>query len=233
MRGVIRFLWAKKLSAADIHRELCAVYGTNIMSEGVVRQWVRFFKDGRTNIHDESRSGRPSVVSPDLIKKIDEKIRLLRDFTITQLSEHLPNISRTLLYETVTGKSGYRKFCARWVPEMLTEIHKTSRMGAALKFLSQYHTGGEDFLNRILGLCFCTITCALTLLPDLAPSDFHLFTAMKKWLGGQHFADDEELKNAVTHWLKSQAAALYAEGIGKWVKRYDKCLNNGGDYVEK
>ncbi|GBN21993.1 hypothetical protein AVEN_161371-1 [Araneus ventricosus] len=33
---------------------------------------------------------------------------------------------------------------------MLTEIHKTSRMGAALKFLSRYHTGGEDFLNRIM-----------------------------------------------------------------------------------
>ncbi|GBL54731.1 hypothetical protein AVEN_182211-1 [Araneus ventricosus] len=103
MRGVIRFLWAKKLSAPDIHRELCAVYGPNIMSEGVVRQWVRFFKDGRTNIHDESRSGRPSVLSADLIKEIDEKIRLLRNFTITQLSEHLPNISRTVLYKTVTG----------------------------------------------------------------------------------------------------------------------------------
>ncbi|GBM28212.1 Histone-lysine N-methyltransferase SETMAR [Araneus ventricosus] len=150
MQGVIRFLWAKKLSAADIHRELCAVYGPNIMSEGVVRQWVRFFKDGRTDIHDESRSGRPSVVSADLIKEIDEKIRLLRNFTITQLSEHLPNISRTVLFETVTGKLGYRKFCARWVPKMLTEIHKTSRMGVALKFLSRYHTGGEDFLNRIV-----------------------------------------------------------------------------------
>ncbi|GBL72998.1 hypothetical protein AVEN_128168-1 [Araneus ventricosus] len=83
VRGVIRFLWAKRLSAADIHRELCAVYGPNIMSEGVVRQWVRFFKDGRTNIHDKSRSGRPSVVSADLIKKVDEKIRLLSNFTIS------------------------------------------------------------------------------------------------------------------------------------------------------
>ncbi|GBO24674.1 Histone-lysine N-methyltransferase SETMAR, partial [Araneus ventricosus] len=120
------------------------------MSEGVVRQWICFFKDRRTNIHDVSRNGRPSVVSADLIKEIDEKIRLLRNFTITQLSEHLPNISRTVLYETVTGKLGYRKFCARWVPKMLTEIHKTSRMVAALKFLSRYHTGGEDFLNRIV-----------------------------------------------------------------------------------
>ncbi|GBO26194.1 hypothetical protein AVEN_213794-1 [Araneus ventricosus] len=150
MRGVIRFLWAKKLSAANILRELCAVYEPNIMSEGVVRQWVRFFRDGRTNIHDESRSGRPSVVSADLIKEIDKKIRLFRNFTFIQLSEHLPNNSQTVLYETVTGKLGYRKFCARWVPKMLTEIHKTSRMGAALKFLSRYHTGGEDFLNRIV-----------------------------------------------------------------------------------
>ncbi|GBM54313.1 hypothetical protein AVEN_211301-1 [Araneus ventricosus] len=120
------------------------------MSEGVVRQWVRFFRDGRTNIHDESRSGRPSVVSADLIKEIDKKIRLFRNFTIIQFSEHLPNISQTVLYETVTGKLGYWKFCARWVPKMLTEIHKTSRMGAALKFLSRYHTGGEGFLNRIV-----------------------------------------------------------------------------------
>ncbi|GBN91902.1 hypothetical protein AVEN_137781-1 [Araneus ventricosus] len=150
VRGMIIFLSAKKLSAADIHRELCAVYGPNIMSEGVVRQWVRFFKDGRTNIHDESRSGRPSVVNADLIKEIDEKIRLLRNFTISQLSEHLPNISRTVLYEAVTGKLGYRKFCARWVPKMLTEIDKTSRTDAALEFLSRYHTDGEDFLNRIV-----------------------------------------------------------------------------------
>ncbi|GBL73251.1 hypothetical protein AVEN_82465-1, partial [Araneus ventricosus] len=48
------------------------------------------------------------------------------------------------------GKLGYRKFCVQWVPKMLTEIHKTSRMGAALEFLSWCHTGGEDFLNRIV-----------------------------------------------------------------------------------
>ncbi|GFQ90770.1 histone-lysine N-methyltransferase SETMAR [Trichonephila clavata] len=48
------------------------------------------------------------------------------------------------------GTLGYRKFCARWVPKMLTEIHKTSPMGADLEFLSRYHMDGEDFLNRIV-----------------------------------------------------------------------------------
>ena len=69
--------------------------------------------------------------------------------------------------------------------------------------------------------------------PDLAPSDYHLFMHMKKWLGSQRFDDDEELKDAVTGWLQAQAGDFYAEGISKLVKRYDKCLNRYGDYVEK
>jgi hypothetical protein len=47
IRAVIRFLHAKHMSAAAIHRELCmAVCGQNVMSEGIVRQWCRMFKDG-------------------------------------------------------------------------------------------------------------------------------------------------------------------------------------------
>jgi hypothetical protein len=34
-------------------------------------------------------------------------------------------------------------------------------------------------------------------------------------------------------WITSQAAAFYEEGIQKLVPHYDKCLNNGGEYVEK
>jgi hypothetical protein len=30
------------------------------------------FKDGRTNVHDEERSGRPSVVSDGLVQSVDK-----------------------------------------------------------------------------------------------------------------------------------------------------------------
>jgi transposase len=65
IRAVIRFLHAKNMRAAEIHRELCAVYGQTVMSEGTVRQLCRMFKDGRKNVHDEERSGRPSVMSDE------------------------------------------------------------------------------------------------------------------------------------------------------------------------
>ena len=70
--------------------------------------------------------------------------------------------------------------------------------------------------------------------PDLVPSDFHLFVHLKKYLGGKQFDDDDDdLKDAVQKLLTLQAAEFCEEGIQKLVPHYDKCLNNGGEYVEK
>jgi hypothetical protein len=44
--AVIRFLHSKNTSDAENHRELCAVCGQDVTSEGTVRQWCRMFKDG-------------------------------------------------------------------------------------------------------------------------------------------------------------------------------------------
>ncbi|KAJ4446843.1 hypothetical protein ANN_13541 [Periplaneta americana] len=78
-----------------------------------------------------------------------------------------------------------------------------------------------------------TSSAVETELPDLAPSDFHLFLHLKKFLGGQRFDGDDEVKTAVREWFASQAGEFYNEGIERLVPRLDKCLNNGGDYVEK
>jgi hypothetical protein len=56
---------------------------------------------------------------------------------------------------------------------------------------------------------------------------------LKKFLAGQRFNNDEDVKRAVQKWLSSEAATFYDDGIQKSVSRYDKCLNNGGNYVEK
>jgi len=68
--------------------------------------------------------------------------------------------------------------------------------------------------------------------PDLAPSDFHFFMHLKSFHTGQWF-HDSEVKEAVTTCFASQVASFYDEGIQKLVQHYDKCLNNGGHYVEK
>jgi histone-lysine N-methyltransferase SETMAR len=69
--------------------------------------------------------------------------------------------------------------------------------------------------------------------PDLAPSDCHLFTSLKNWLGSQSFNNNEKLMEGVKTWLNSQAADFFDTGRQKLISRYDKCLSSGGDYVEK
>ena len=88
---------------SEIHRHICQVYSDNAMSDGMARKWARVFIEGRENVQDEARSGRPSLVNDDLVRKVNERVRDDRRFTISDLSLHFPQISRTLLYDIVSS----------------------------------------------------------------------------------------------------------------------------------
>ena len=79
------------------------MYGDNAMSDGMVRKWVRMFNEGRENVHDEARSGRPSLVNVDLVHQVNERVRDDRRFTISYLSLHFSQILRTLFYDIVSS----------------------------------------------------------------------------------------------------------------------------------
>jgi hypothetical protein len=98
MRSVIRFLNTRIMKPDDIHRQLCKVYEEHDMSDSKVRRWVRHFNEGREKVHNDPRSGRPSVVKEDLVCAVEEKIQENRRFTISSLSLHFPQISRSLLH---------------------------------------------------------------------------------------------------------------------------------------
>jgi hypothetical protein len=56
---------------------------------------------------------------------------------------------------------------------------------------------------------------------------------MKVWLANQRFKTNEQLMDGVNNWLGTLAAPFCDEGLQKLVQQYDKCLNLGGNYVEK
>ncbi|GBN07701.1 hypothetical protein AVEN_237600-1 [Araneus ventricosus] len=99
VRSVIRLLLARNLSDADIHRQSCEVYGATAMCESKVRKWLREFKAGRDNVHDDSRSGRPSVIMDDMVASVEAKILENRRFTISTLSNDFPEVPRSVLYK--------------------------------------------------------------------------------------------------------------------------------------
>ena len=83
VRSVIRFLNAKVERPAEIHRQIVAVYG-NVMNRQNVTKWCREFLEGRTDVHDGQRRGRPSLISDGLHQEIEGEIRANRGVTIRE-----------------------------------------------------------------------------------------------------------------------------------------------------
>jgi len=69
--------------------------------------------------------------------------------------------------------------------------------------------------------------------PDLAPSDFHFFPHLKRDLKGTHFTSDDEVKQDVTSWIKQRTPEFFIDGMCKLVLRWEKYIEQHGDYVEK
>jgi hypothetical protein len=62
VRSVIIFLSAKGERPAEILKQIVAVY-SKVMNRQNVRSSCREFCEGRTDVHGEQRSGRPSLIS--------------------------------------------------------------------------------------------------------------------------------------------------------------------------
>ena len=62
-------------------------------------------------MHDE-HSGRPSIITGDLVELVRERIMENRRFTIMELASHFPQISRFLLQKIITEHLLFRKLCA-------------------------------------------------------------------------------------------------------------------------
>ena len=68
--------------------------------------------------------------------------------------------------------------------------------------------------------------------PDLAPSDYHLFSSMEHAFNEQHFKTSEEVENWVSEWFASKDEQFFWQGIHKLPERWSKCVDRDGKYFE-
>lgn len=121
----------------------------NVMTEGKVSKWVRDFKDGCENIHNEACSARPPLITDELVASVEVKIHEYRRFTITTLSDEFPDVSsRSVIYTIVSGYLNFKKLRSHWVI-LLMEKHKTKRYKWSSCFLTRYDKEGHNMLNQI------------------------------------------------------------------------------------
>jgi transposase len=66
------------------------------MNQQNVMKWCREFSKGRTDVHNEQRSGRPSLISDDLLQEIEGENRRV---AIRKLHHIIPKVSKTTIHE--------------------------------------------------------------------------------------------------------------------------------------
>ena len=64
--------------------------------------------------------------------------------------------------------------------------------------------------------------------PDLAPSDFLLFSNLKKFLDGQRFSNNEEVESVVNDYFEELDASHYKQGIETIEHHWGKCIKLRG-----
>ncbi|CAK9806173.1 Mariner Mos1 transposase [Anthophora plagiata] len=67
--------------------------------------------------------------------------------------------------------------------------------------------------------------------PDLAPTDFYLFRSLQNALNGINLPDMQSCQNFLNDFFSQKNAEFYKKGIFKLPKRWEKVINENGQYV--
>jgi hypothetical protein len=120
--AVTEFLVKEGNLAGVIYEPFLGVFEDVCMRASSIRRWVKHFKDGNTDIADQSRCGRPRTAATERNKrKVDKFLRQDRRITVRGIAAQLGVGHNAIQVE-------YRIVCSRRVPSLLTgtEKHKTA-----------------------------------------------------------------------------------------------------------
>ena len=67
--------------------------------------------------------------------------------------------------------------------------------------------------------------------PDMAPTDYHLFNSLSNFLRGRQFADETEVSDLLNSFFASKPQDFYSRGILSLPDRWQRIVQNEGDYI--
>ncbi|KOC58774.1 Putative uncharacterized protein FLJ37770, partial [Habropoda laboriosa] len=99
-------------------------YGESCLSKTQTYEWYKAFKEGREEVQDLPRSGRPSTISTDEnIEKIKKTVIENRRLSVREVAREL-EMSHMSVRNILTEVLGMRRVAARLVPKELNFLQK-------------------------------------------------------------------------------------------------------------
>ena len=147
----IKFLAQLGKSPTETLAMVRSVYGDQTLSRARVFMWHKRFRDGREDVDDDERPGRPSSSrNEENVRKVRDLVRSDRRLSIKMMADQL-GLNRETVRLVLIEDLGMRKICAKMVPRLLTDDQKQRRVDACQDILQQLEANPELLNNVITG----------------------------------------------------------------------------------
>lgn len=128
---------------------LSQVYGDACLKRSTVYEWHKRFKEGREDVHDDDRSGRPVTHRTDeTVDSVCALVKSDRRLSIRMMADEL-HLSRETVRKILTEDLLMRKISAKMVPKILTDEQKERRVQVCVD-LSTRIEEDSDLVSKIV-----------------------------------------------------------------------------------
>ena len=108
------------VKASEIHEELTEAYGSQAVSYPTIRRWSKAVEEGKMEIEDQPRSGRPvTEITPDNIDLVQRVLEEDPHSTYDDI-EAETELSRGTIQRIINEHLQMTKVTSQWVPHQLT-----------------------------------------------------------------------------------------------------------------
>ena len=211
-RCAIKFCVKLGESATVTYEKLQRAYGEHSLSRAQVFRWHKSFLEGREQVEDEPRAGRPSTSkTDDSVERVMSLVRSDRRLTLRMISSIGKSLKDSGKGWHVCDQALHALGCCT------TTTHHVTRQSPSMNFWQK---------KRI------PVVPQPHYLPDLGPCDFFLFLRLKNHLKGHHFVTLDNIQKSVTDELKGIPAEAFQHCYEQWKQRLRRCVAAQGDYFE-
>ena len=145
----LKFLLRLGKTPTEALKLLQEVYDDDTMSRTHLFERHRRFKEGREEVEDDHRSGRPSSSRTDEnVERVRQKLRSDRHLAVRMIAYEL-GINSERVWRIIMEDLGMRKICAKMVPRLLTEGQMERHVQVCQDILEQLETE-PNFLKRVV-----------------------------------------------------------------------------------
>ena len=116
-RAVIRFLALLEIDNSVMLNLMEKAYGDSSPCIETIRKWAKRFQQGRSDITDNQRSGRPEI--ENLKEKVLKKLEEQPFASARSISQDL-NVSYGTIHNVLTNQLHLKHYVTKWVPHKLT-----------------------------------------------------------------------------------------------------------------